>query len=286
MKLKEQLNNHTEQAWEGLHQRLQQDGLLDLETGTRKIGLHKSVVWALAAGVALLLMAGVSLFLLKNNVVPQTNMQVIHNDRGNPTLVTTLEDGSTVFLSDATSLEYPLHFDGDRREVVLTGDAFFEVARNEKQPFIIDTHSALIEVLGTSFNVSSKDESSFSLSVRTGEVQIASKLTGEKTRVKAGQTVMLYTDKLEKVQTTDWNQFQSYLNNIHFKDQTLETVLRIMNLRNADAVQITCTPEVAGKRLTTTFSNESPEALAEIISIGLNLHHSKKGDTICITHSE
>ncbi|SFK72004.1 FecR family protein [Proteiniphilum acetatigenes] len=63
-----------------------------------------------------------------------------------------LSDGSKVFLNSESQLTFPSYFEGDTRSVELTGEAYFEVKKDEK-PFIIQTPDLMIEVLGTSFNI-------------------------------------------------------------------------------------------------------------------------------------
>ncbi|MGV8093966.1 MAG: FecR family protein [Mangrovibacterium sp.] len=65
-----------------------------------------------------------------------------------------LSDRSVVWLNAGTRLIYPSRFSGDRRAVALTGEAFFEVAKNRDHPFIVRTANYNIKVLGTQFNVS------------------------------------------------------------------------------------------------------------------------------------
>ena len=69
-----------------------------------------------------------------------------------------LADGTKVWLNSETVLRYPVQFDGKERKVELTGEAFFEVARNEKVPFFVESGEQLIKVLGTEFNISSYEE--------------------------------------------------------------------------------------------------------------------------------
>lgn len=74
----------------------------------------------------------------------------------NPGMTTTLDlpDGTTVHLNSESSLQYPSRFEGDRREVKLSGEAYFSVTKDAKQRFVVSTpHDARIEVLGTVFNV-------------------------------------------------------------------------------------------------------------------------------------
>lgn len=72
----------------------------------------------------------------------------------------TLSDGTQVWLNAASSLEYPASFEGrTERRVKLTGEAFFDVARDEKCPFYVETEAESICVLGTSFNVNAYPQS-------------------------------------------------------------------------------------------------------------------------------
>lgn len=64
-----------------------------------------------------------------------------------------LPDGTKVWLNNATSLRYPTSFSGPSREVELTGEAYFEVAKNTSKPFSVKIPGAVVHVLGTSFNI-------------------------------------------------------------------------------------------------------------------------------------
>ena len=66
-----------------------------------------------------------------------------------------LPDGSKVWLNSGSSLKYDKQFGKELREVVLSGEAFFDVVRNAEKPFIIHTTNMDIKVLGTRFNVKS-----------------------------------------------------------------------------------------------------------------------------------
>lgn len=70
----------------------------------------------------------------------------------------TLADGTKVWINAASSLQYPARFDGDTREVTLRGEAYFEVAHNARQPFIVNSGEQRTVVKGTKFNVSAYPE--------------------------------------------------------------------------------------------------------------------------------
>jgi transmembrane sensor len=69
-----------------------------------------------------------------------------------------LSDRSVVYLNAGSKLIYPSVFSGSRREVVLSGEAFFEVSKDPDARFIVQTASIAVEVSGTKFNVSAYDE--------------------------------------------------------------------------------------------------------------------------------
>ena len=81
-----------------------------------------------------------------------------------------LPDGSKVWLSSGSTIEYAEDFPGNRA-VNLSGEAFFEVIPNPKSPFKITTSSVTTEVLGTSFNLKSYDQTRVELSVYSGRVR-------------------------------------------------------------------------------------------------------------------
>src|SRR5690606_38970298 len=64
-----------------------------------------------------------------------------------------LSDGTLVLLNAASTLTYPAEFGENTREVILDGEAYFEVTKDPEKPFIVRTAKQRIEVLGTSFNI-------------------------------------------------------------------------------------------------------------------------------------
>ncbi|WP_127124902.1 FecR family protein [Pseudoflavitalea rhizosphaerae] len=84
-----------------------------------------------------------------------------------------LSDGTKVWLNAASSITYPVTFSGSRREVSISGEAYFEVTQQKNMPFIVKTATEEITVLGTAFNVNSyNDEPSVRTSLIEGAVKI------------------------------------------------------------------------------------------------------------------
>ncbi|RNI37818.1 FecR family protein [Hanamia caeni] len=84
-----------------------------------------------------------------------------------------LPDGSKVWLNASSSLRFPTAFIGKERNVELTGEAYFEVAKNKEKPFHVNVNGMQVEVLGTHFNINAyADENSIKTSLLEGSVKI------------------------------------------------------------------------------------------------------------------
>lgn len=88
-----------------------------------------------------------------------------------------LPDGTKVWLNAASSLKYPTAFTGSERKVELSGEAYFEVAKNKNMPFYVKSGNQTIEVLGTHFNINAyADEPVCRTTLLEGKVKV---LTGK-----------------------------------------------------------------------------------------------------------
>ncbi len=84
-----------------------------------------------------------------------------------------LTDGSTILLNPNSKVSYPPVFEEDSREVFLSGEAFFNVAKKPAQPFYVYSNELVTKVLGTSFFIRSfSEESEVSVRVKTGRVAV------------------------------------------------------------------------------------------------------------------
>lgn len=138
-----------------------------------------------------------------------------------------LPDGTRVWLNAASSIRYPTVFAGNDRKVELSGEAYFEVAKDVKRPFIVHTMSTVTQVLGTSFNVNAYEEDGIVRttllegSVRTGEPQDNVLLSpGEQAQLKPG-------GKLKVDHHANTDQVLAWKNGaFNFQNATLHEVMR------------------------------------------------------------
>lgn len=83
-----------------------------------------------------------------------------------------LSDGSVVWLNSDSHLEYPVNFTEEERRVKICGEAYFEVARDEMKPFIVEATLQSISVLGTKFNVTAYPSESIQTTLVSGSVKV------------------------------------------------------------------------------------------------------------------
>lgn len=136
-----------------------------------------------------------------------------------------LPDGSKVWLNAASSIRFPTAFTGATRQVTLIGEAYFEVAKNEKQPFIVQANDMTVQVLGTHFNVMAyNDEAAMATTLLEGSVKVQQQ----------GQTVMLVPGKQAlvkanniQVQAADVEQATAWKDGyFSFDKVTIPTIMR------------------------------------------------------------
>jgi transmembrane sensor len=123
----------------------------------------------------------------------------------------TLPDGSQVWLNAESSITYPTAFTGSERKVSVTGEAYFEVAKNKLKPFRVDIGSATIEVLGTHFNVNTyKEEPIKNTTLLEGSVRI--KTVHTSLTLKPGQQGQLKGQQLSLAANPDLEQVVAWKN--------------------------------------------------------------------------
>ena len=271
-----------ELAWERLYNRLEQDHLLPAKKISAGHSIFMSTGFRWVASIAILCVCILSVLLLKQRINPaEPDLLVLHNEMNAPTLATTLEDGSVVYLSEQATIYYPEHFQVNKRIVTLLGNAFFEVNKQSGRPFVIDTKVAEIEVLGTFFQVQNSDNSAFRLSVRNGEVKVTLKKSNQMIYVHAGKTVLLESGALQ-IATSELHPFDNGFEKIRFKDQRLADITRIINAHSY-LIPIEVDAEQGSRRLNFDYAGETPQEVAQLICLALNLNYTEQQNCIRIT---
>ncbi|MCG8387779.1 MAG: FecR domain-containing protein [Cytophagales bacterium] len=138
-------------------------------TPIQKKYTKKHYTWYKAAAVfTLLVAAGVTIYFSTPGTVEMVTYTTVPGQKSS----IVLPDGTSIYLNASSKIILPKKFSGSTREIFLTGEAFFEVARDEKRPFIIKSPGIITTVLGTSFNVKAFSNEETEVTVATGKVRI------------------------------------------------------------------------------------------------------------------
>lgn len=137
----------------------------------------------------------------------------------------TLPDGTNVWLNACSEMKYPAAFTGDKREITLNGEAYFEVTHNANKPFIVQTNKCNIEVLGTKFNVEAyNDSKDFCTSLLEGSVKIVEReKPSDNLILTPNQQATLVNGHLSSEPIADfdlfrWKEGLICFRNMHFKE--------------------------------------------------------------------
>lgn len=180
-----------------------------------------------------------------------------------------LPDGSSGWLNSGSTLKYPVMFANDR-QVELSGEAFFDVKKNHHSLFTVKTELFTVDVLGTSFNVSSySDDSFFDLTLESGQVHIRSNRTPHETAIEPNQRFIF--DRLERrgfvEEVADTRQYTSWKNgNLIFRNTPLEQVVaRLERWYNVEFIFLD--EELRALPYRAVFHDERLERLLELLTL-------------------
>ncbi len=191
-----------------------------------KMGEKSSTRWIGWASVAVIALA-VGFWFTSNPTTAGTEMLAVETGNQDKQTIQ-LADGTKVYLNEHSSLSYPAAFTADTRSVELTGEAFFEVAKNAVKPFIITTNKAKVTVLGTSFNVRAKiAETATEVVVKTGKVRLENTEGSKKVELVANQKGVYEAsnNKIVQSEEMDMNEMAWHSDKLVFKNSPLKEVI-------------------------------------------------------------
>lgn len=275
-KLEGQTTVSTEDAWQRLMQRVEQDENSETATQPSRTIQFSPARWMRAAALLLAMVGSAWLIYLLSGA---GNEQMLAQSF-DKVLITTLPDGSVVTLNKNSELSYPTHFDGDKRNVTLKGEAFFSITANKAKPFVIDAGNSSVTVVGTTFNVKSKNDVT-EVIVESGIVEVAKR--EKAVRLLPGQKVVVSA-------TTDTPMSENVTDELYNYYRTNEFVCNgtplskvVATLNEAYNTQIVLhNSKIASLPLSVTFHNEPIEVVVDIIAKTLNLSVEKQGDQIIL----
>jgi ferric-dicitrate binding protein FerR (iron transport regulator) len=183
-----------------------------------------------------------------------------------------LPDGSIVFLNSESTIFFEKTFAHNERRVILEGEAFFDVTKNPDKPFIIETKSAEVKVLGTSFNVNANlPNKEVEVFVKTGLVMLSDvDDLNNKILIEPGKIGLLKNKDLSKEENTDLNKISWKTKEIVFQEDNISNVINTLN--KVYNTNISCSDQkVLDLKYTSTFRNQEIDSILNVICMTLDL---------------
>jgi ferric-dicitrate binding protein FerR (iron transport regulator) len=264
-----------DKAWNKLFSRLDEDGLITVRT-LEKVSIIRSTWFRIAASLLILLSVGSGLVVLerKGLLSPKTLVATSDNEKN---LEVTLPDGSNVVLNRNTKLSFRKNFGRHKRNVYLTGEAYFDIIHDAKNPFTVDAGAAKVKVLGTSFNViTDNQDSAVEVYVTTGRVMMSDNSGNEKLEVEPGYIGTVGNKGADKVLNSNPNYLSWNTGHLVYNGQTLDIVFSdLKRVYNMDIVADS--PDILQKTWTSPIDNQPQETIIRLICVSFNLGYLKDG---------
>lgn len=269
------INVNTDRAWMNVRSRLEREQLIpgkNTRPGERFI---LSPVWRVAAAIVLLVGLGVLstlIFVPDEGKVQMTASTLELQEFG-----INLPDGSRVDLNAGSKLEYKLQKSGIRM-VTLEGDAFFDVAYDEYQPFIIRAGKGVVHVTGTSFSVRTiPGTDRIEVYVESGTVQFyRSRKQDRILSLKAGQMGVLEQNRLSENTSIEPNHLSWRTRKLTFRETRLGDVAGVLNRTYSQKILFT-NEALEDCLFTGTFDKQPVDSVVRVIQVAFDLEVARDG---------
>ena len=241
----------------------------------------------LSAALVVLAMGAAFYFLTQKRAVKAV---AHHKTSLQPTLITIrtrageirkhhLPDGSTITLNASSQLTYPALFPASLRQVQLSGQAFFEVARDTARPFEIEASGYVTRVLGTTFDLKAYAGEPTRLFVREGKVRFSS--LSQSVLLARGEAVQAVGVKLAKTEVQDGMAGAWMEQKLVFNNEPLGEIARDISRWYGVKVEVR-NPEMAAHLYKGKFQNPSLNTLLDDLSYVMNFRYEINGSNVVI----
>ncbi|PKB16815.1 FecR family protein [Flavobacterium sp. 5] len=200
-----------------------------------------------------------------------------------------LSDGTIVHLNSGTTLKYPVKFiAGANRQVFLDGEAFFDVAKDKKHPFIVNADKLNVRVLGTHFNVSSYPEDDLTDVVlvegSVGMYSANETFNADKNTILKPGYKGSFNKNNNRINTKEVNtdMYTCWMNGgLAFRDITFNSICKKLE-RKYDVTIVVKSQKLANEKFNARFGDKSIEEVLSYFDDAYGFNYSKKNNIITI----
>ncbi|SHJ40817.1 FecR family protein [Tangfeifania diversioriginum] len=286
----EEMEQASKEYWDSINTRKDTTTFEALKRVNTKIGIQlpktKTVrlkVFSRVAAIFILLVGigGVWFYLQHDAKTAMIEISAAYGE----TKQVTLPDQTEVWLNAGSSLKYPSEFSQKVRSVHLTGEAFFSVTKNQSKPFVVETKSLAVKVLGTKFNLKAyPDEHQTVATLQEGKIEVQTaknqkqQMEPNEQLVYNSETSALKVVKINVEDIPDWKN-----GNLIFSEATLGEILQTLERRFNISIDTDKSIDLSTERYTIKFDRkETPEQILQVLAdmSGDFSYSSKSGQII------
>ena len=269
-------DEQTDAAWQKFRQRVQRPTHLQAvkgasDPGQRPVRINRST-WTRVAAVFLLVASITSILYLTRNAADRQFAATT------TPLTDTLPDGSLITLNKRSDISYPANFK-KQRTVRLQGEAFFKIAPDKEKPFKVYTDNVTITVLGTSFNVRNK-ENTTEIIVESGLIRVTDSL--HDVIVHPSEKLILHKGESSLTKEGTTSQLYKYYRTKEFICDNTPLPQLAASLEEAYDVKIVIDPSLRNLQINTIFRNQSLDQILNIIQETFGIRATRSGSQITL----
>lgn len=261
----------------------------EVETGqSENLLLPVSVIWrtqwlSYAAAVLICICMGIGSYLYVDQKIGTAREYMVSADKGQRASLT-LPDGTKVWLNSHTEVKYGSDYGTDERIVSLTGEAYFEVAKDKVHRFVVRTGQMDVEAVGTAFSVKAyREDPRITASLFSGKVKVTT--AGNCVYLSQGEQALF--DKKNGTLSVSTPENIGYAdmwrnNELAFQGETLRDIAVMLNRMYNVEIQFE-SREIQDYRFSGVIKNNSLDNVFELISLTAPIEYRTKGDTIILS---
>jgi transmembrane sensor len=265
-----------DKGWNNVYTRMNENGL-NTHNGQARISfIRSSFIRVAAVALVVLSLSMAVTYLINPDLLSKKISIATGNDQKN--IQISLRDGSRIFLNRNSEFTYRANFGNRGRNVTLTGEAFFEISPDTSKSFIIDAGTAKVKVIGTSFNVLTRNsDAAVEVFVKTGKVMLSGNSGSKSLALEPGYIGTMDSEKSEKKLNNNPNYLSWNTGFLVYNGQKLDIVFRdLKRVYNMDIVVDDSL--ILENRWTSPIDNQPQETIIRLICASFNLSYTKDGN--------
>lgn len=267
-------------SWDSFKQKIKQEEAthLTLKRSDSKI-FHLQNFYRYAAVITLCLVAGILIY--TTSKIGKDDSFLTYETAYGETREIALQDGTIVILNANSSMKVPSGKSFNRTVIMESGEAFFKVQSTlDKERFQVQTAQAIIEVLGTEFNVNLR-RSDFQIMLKEGRVSLIND-QGNTISMRPGESAVLSPEGKFVIEQVEVHKIAAWLEGKVVFDKTplVEVAQFIEDQYN---MKVELAPELSSQMLTGELPNDNLELLLKALRISHNLNITRHNENIKIT---